>query len=65
MSEEVSEDIIDAARMLGVDLKRNPDYSWIVSRALDHRIDPDEWKEVVQETGQVAYFSMKSGVCLP
>ena len=65
MSEDFSRDIVDAAHVLNIDLTKDPGYSWLVSRALEHRIDPEEWKEVVQDSGQVAYFNMKSGVRLP
>ena len=62
MTGEMTRDITDASSVLNVDLTRNPEYSWLISRALDHRVDPDEWKEIVHDSGQVAYFNMKSGV---
>ena len=65
MSEEFSHDISGAADVLGIELDRDPQYSWIVQRALEHQLDPDEWKEIAHDTNQFAYFNMKSGVCSP
>ena len=62
MSEDSA--IIDAANLLGIDLRKKPEYSWIVSRALDYRFDPEEWKEIVRDDGQYAYYNVKSGVCV-
>ena len=64
MSEEFSHDISGAAEVLGIELDRDLQYSWIVQRALEHQLDPEEWKEIVHDTDQYAYFNMKSGVCV-
>ncbi len=62
MSRVDSQAYADAAALIGIDLVRHPDHAWIVDAALEYRLDPDEWKELVSESGQVTYYNVKSGV---
>ena len=52
----------DAAAILGINLEIHPDHAWLVEEALDHRLDSDEWKELVSETGEMTYYNVKSRV---
>jgi hypothetical protein len=58
----MSEDFVCAATLLGIDSDRNPEYAWIVQKALDTRLDSNEWVEVSNDDSPVGYYNTKSGV---